>query len=71
MRNAEIRRQFLLEGLALGAENVVAALDDLEDPAARRRIQQIVEEIRSSGAGGPRSAEEIEKEVTRMMENYI
>jgi hypothetical protein len=46
-------------------------LDDMEDPAARRRIAQIVDEVRSSEADGPRSSEEIEKEIYRMMENYI
>jgi hypothetical protein len=47
------------------------SLDDMDEPAARRRIQQIIEEARSSGTNGPRSPEEIEKEVYRMMENYI
>ena len=47
------------------------SLDDLSEPAARRRIQEIIEEARSSGKNGPRSPEEIEKEVYRMMENYI
>jgi len=46
-------------------------LEDLGDPAARRRIRQIIEEARSSGTNGPRSPEEIEKEIYRMMENYI
>ena len=47
------------------------SLDDLEDPAARRRLQRIIEDVRSSGSNGPRSPEEIEKEVYQMMENYI
>jgi len=47
------------------------SLADLEDPAARRRIQRIIEDVRSSGSNGPRSPEEIEKEVYKMMENYI
>ncbi len=45
------------------------SLDDMKDPAARRRIQRIIEE--ASGSNGPRSPEEIEKEVYRLMENYI
>jgi hypothetical protein len=47
------------------------SLADLEDPAPRRRIQGIIEEVRSSGSNGPRSHEEIEKEVYRVMQNYI
>ncbi|MBP1714325.1 MAG: coproporphyrinogen oxidase [Deltaproteobacteria bacterium] len=47
------------------------SLDDLADPSAGRRIRQLIEEVRSSGSNGPRSPEEIEKEVNRMMENYI
>lgn len=47
------------------------SLDDMDEPAARRRIRQIIEEARSSGTNGPRSSEEIEKEIYRMMENYI
>jgi septum formation topological specificity factor MinE len=47
------------------------SLADMEDPAARRRIQRIIEEVRSSGSNGPRSHEEIEKEVYQIMQNYI
>jgi radical SAM superfamily enzyme YgiQ (UPF0313 family) len=47
------------------------SLDDLEDPAARRRLQRIIEDVRSSGPNGPRSHEEIEKEIYRVMANYI
>jgi len=46
-------------------------LADLEDPAASRRIQRIIEDVRSSGSDGPRSHEEIEKEVYQVMQNYI
>jgi hypothetical protein len=55
-------------GRRLGHYRSVA---DMEDSSARRRIQQIIEEVRSSGSNGPRSHEEIEKEVYQMMENYI
>jgi hypothetical protein len=47
------------------------SVSDMEDSSARRHIQQIIEEVRSAGSNGPRSHEEIEKEVYRMMENYI
>ena len=38
---------------------------------SKEYIQRIIEDVRSSGSDGPRSHEEIEKEVYQVMQNYI
>jgi hypothetical protein len=46
------------------------SLEDLGDPSLGRKIRRMIEEIRSSD-GSARPEEEIEKEICRLMENYI
>ncbi len=48
------------------------SLRDLEDPDLLRRVNQIIDRVgRSDGEEGPKSPEEIEREIYGLMENYI